>query len=103
MGFQSKIQSDYSVREISEFLCEKQYNIGELYGVDKPIQDCDFYERNFVGVINSSKSMKQFEDLAACKPVNEDEKFERYKQLFIYHYLYKIDSNNRKFILLKKQ
>lgn len=97
-------QKSEVVSRIRSFLEEKGYLIDELYGADKPGSATyqDFLKITVSYPLTDWDTIGQFENIINTRPENDEDKAERYKKIFIYHYLYQLRDNNRKFILLRK-
>jgi protein O-GlcNAc transferase len=97
-------QKSEVVSRIRSFLEEHGYHIDELHGTDKPESASyqDFLKISVSYPLTNWDIIGQFEGIINTRPENDEEKAERYKKLFLYHYLHQLRDNNRKFILLKK-
>ncbi len=100
--FNPEHQCVLAVKELKDFLVYSKYDAGEIYDIDNYTSYDILDKKQFEYPLTSLKYFRQFNDLVNMKPVNDFESFERYRQIFIWHYLYPLTSSHRKFLLLKK-
>lgn len=100
--FRDDIQYDKLIKELIEYLRNEGYDLGNIYGVDKGVtydeyMDCIGSYRGY-GTEKNSK----FIAWVSRKAKDEDEFSKRYKYIFIWHYMYELLVENRKFKLMEE-
>jgi len=91
-----------TILEIKYFLNKEGYELGDIYNIDKQITYDDFFSIEAKYPLTELRYISQFEQIINSNSENENERDRRYREIFIYHYLNKIDEDNRIFLLLKK-
>lgn len=96
-------QFDDTINEIKDFfIMKKEINLNCPYDIDKQIDynmavnlEAEFW-------IDKFKIIKSYEDIVNLKYDTDAENKIKYQTFFIYHYLYKLNENNRKLRLLEQ-
>lgn len=72
-----------------------------LYGIDRAGDEKTFYQTEVKYFCSDFSYVKQFTDVAWNKEKYRNDKRFRYRIVFIFHYLYSLEINHRKLLLLK--